>query len=203
MFLLFSVLGLTKFSHRTGQYDDTKQLLLYTNSIPAYLLKYDKNHRPSISKWLAIRICKAETKETTQIWLDINIFISHALLNFSEKLLLNVNISWHNTESLSSLMSNRRAITALHNNNNKDTKSRAKQTKIADATMKSNPVAEFAHEHYGLEFATHTALCCSARLKTVSWAESVEAVWYPFFILIAAVPLCYLIFNKIVYSALT
>ena len=39
--------------------------------------------------------------------------------------------------------------------------------------MKSNPVAEIAHEHHGLEFATHTAfLCCSARLKTVSWAES-------------------------------
>jgi hypothetical protein len=78
-------------------------------------------------------------------------------------------------------MSNGKAITALQNeqqnSNNSVTKSQqkrqekpSKRTKIADTTMKSNPVAEFAHEHYGLEFATHTAfLRCSARLdRTLS-----------------------------------
>ena len=119
-------------------------------------------------------------KETTENWPDINIFISHALLNFSGKHLLNFNISWYDAESLSSLMGNRRAITALHNHN-KDTKSLTSRQKLADATMTSKPVAEFAHEHHGLEFATQPAfLCCPVRQKTVSGTESLKTVWYQY-----------------------
>jgi len=66
--------------------------------------------------------------------------------------------------------------------------------------MKSNPVAEFAYEHYGLEFATHTAfLSCSAR----PYLDQNLCKLYGIFFLRAAIPLCYLIFNKTVYSVLT
>jgi hypothetical protein len=69
-------------------------------------------------------------------------------------------------------MGNKRAITALHYHNNKGKKSRASRNKLTDTTMPSKKVAEFANEHYGLEFATPVTL------KTISWAESVETVWY-------------------------
>jgi phage head maturation protease len=74
---------------------------------------------------LAIRRYKAEAKETKQNMAGYK----HIYFTRLAEFLGETAIKFKQAESLSSLMSNRRAITMLHNHNNKDTKSRANRQK--------------------------------------------------------------------------